>query len=344
MIRRTLLVTVVLVVAGACMLPGMAIARAKTDLVFLVNGDRLTGEIKQLDRGILQLKTDGLSTVNIEWDDVDSLNSVYQFRVEDSHAEKHFGAIFLKRGGFMEVVREGLSISIPADSVVAITPLEATLWQQLDGSISLGLSYTKANSLAQLTLDVWVLRRTSLRQTSLDVSSMLSNSEDTEQQVRYDAMIDHRRFFEGIYFAQLGGGVQRNDELGLDLRTAAGAGVGATVIQTNRSDLLLGVGASVNREWADDGTKSDNVEGVLTIEHAIFGYDFPKIDYATQLDVFPGLSDWGRVRLELDIRFSREVVKDFFADLTFYDSYDNRPPGGGEKSDYGLVFGLSWKF
>jgi hypothetical protein len=38
------------------------------------------------------------------------------------------------------------------------------------------------------------------------------------------------------------------------------------------------------------------------------------------------------------------VVKDFFADLTFYESHDNRPPGGGEKSDYGLVFGLGWKF
>ena len=323
---------------------GGAFARAKTDLVFLVNGDRLTGEIKQLDRGILQLKTDGLSTVNIEWDDIDSLNSVYQFRVEDSHAEKHFGAIFLKRGGMMEVILGGQSTSIPADSVVAIIPLEASLWQQLDGSISLGFSYTKANSLSQLTLDVWVMRRTSLRQTSLDVSSILSNSEDSEKQVRYDAMIDHRRFFEGIYYAQLGGGVQRNDELGLDLRTSVGVGMGATIVQTNRSDLVLGLGGSVNREWSANDTQTNNIEGVVTAEHAIFGYDFPKIDYATQLDVFPSLSDWGRVRVELDIRFSREMIKDFFADLSFYDSYDNEPPGGGEKSDYGLVFGLSYKF
>jgi putative salt-induced outer membrane protein YdiY len=341
MVPRRLLVLALLALS---LLAGAAFGRAKTDLVFLVNGDRLTGEIKLLDRGILQLKTDGLSTVNIEWDDVDSLNSVYQFRVEDSRAEKYFGAIFLKRGGTMEVISGGVSMTIPADSVVAITPIEASLWSQLDGTISIGYSYTKANSLSQFTGDIWIMRRTSLRQTSFDGSAIFTNSEDSERQLRYDVTVDHKRFFEGILFALVGVGAQRNDELGLDLRTSVGAGMGATIVQTNRSDLVLGLGGSVNREWSANDTQTNNIEGVVTAEHAIFGYDFPKIDYATQLDVFPNLSDWGRVRVELDIRFSREMIKDFFADLSFYDSYDNEPPGGGEKSDYGLVFGLSYKF
>ena len=36
---------------------------AKTDVVVLRNGDRLTGEVQQLERGRLQLKTDDLGTV-----------------------------------------------------------------------------------------------------------------------------------------------------------------------------------------------------------------------------------------------------------------------------------------
>ena len=72
-------------------LPASLHARNKTDLIYLNNGDRITGEIKQMDRGILQLKTDGLSTVNIEWADIDSVNSVYQFRVEDRGGDKFFG-------------------------------------------------------------------------------------------------------------------------------------------------------------------------------------------------------------------------------------------------------------
>src|SRR5512134_2914925 len=119
------------VVLAALLQPAGAHARAKTDLVFLANGDRLTGEIKELSRGILRLSTDAISTVSIEWADVDSVNSVYQFRIEDSEARKLFGAIFVRRDGMLEVIREGQTWRVPADSVVSIVPLEASFWQQL---------------------------------------------------------------------------------------------------------------------------------------------------------------------------------------------------------------------
>jgi putative salt-induced outer membrane protein YdiY len=330
--------------AGALACPTGVFARAKTDHVFLVNGDRLTGEIKQLDRGILQLSTDAISTINIEWDDVDSLNSVYQFRVEDRRGDKFFGAIFLAHDGLLQVVSEGRSVEVHADSVVAITPLEASFWQQLDGAVSLGYSYTKADGLSQFTLDSWIQRQTSVRRTRLDLDWIITNSNETESQVTYDATLDHRKLLRATLFAQLTGEAQRNDELGLDLRTSFAAALGKKFIQSNRTDLTASAGLSVNREWASDGTQSDNLEGVLVVEHEMFAYDFPKIDYAAQISVYPGLTEWGRVRSELDIRFKREIISDFFVELSFYDSYDNRPPGGGTKTDYGLVFSLGYSF
>ena len=344
MVLRRLFAVAAIALAGALAFPAGVSARAKTDLVFLKNGDRITCEIKQLDRGILQAKTDGIGTISVEWDDVDSLSSVYQFRVEDRAGEKYFGAIFLTHAGLMEIVRAGQSATVRADSVVAITPLEASIWQQLDGSISLGFSYAKANNLSQMTLDAWVMRRTSLRQTRLDVGSTLTNSDDAEKQVRYDFTLDHRRFFRGIWFGELAGTAQRNDELGLDLRTSVATSLGANLIQSNRADLTASVGLSVNHEWANDGTQTSNLEAPIAVEHAIFAYDFPKVDYSTKATVYPSLTDWGRVRLDLDFHFRREIVKDFFAELTFYDSYDNRPPGGGTKTDYGLVFSLGYSF
>src|SRR5712675_2089836 len=75
-VKRLFVLVVVLASLG---LPGIASARQKTDLVFIGKADRVTGEIKQMSRGILILKTDNIGTVNIEWEDVDSLSSVYQF-------------------------------------------------------------------------------------------------------------------------------------------------------------------------------------------------------------------------------------------------------------------------
>ena len=59
-----------------------AAAADKTDVVLIVNGDRLTGEVKSLERGRLRFKTAATDTISIEWDDVASLRSNQNIQVE----------------------------------------------------------------------------------------------------------------------------------------------------------------------------------------------------------------------------------------------------------------------
>ena len=52
-------------------------AQGRTDVVTLPNGDRITGEIKRLERGRLEFKTDDAGTLYLEWDKIaDSWRSV----------------------------------------------------------------------------------------------------------------------------------------------------------------------------------------------------------------------------------------------------------------------------
>ena len=48
---------------------------AKTDVLVLRNGDRLTGEVDVLERGKLQFKMDDMGTLQIEWDKVASVTA-----------------------------------------------------------------------------------------------------------------------------------------------------------------------------------------------------------------------------------------------------------------------------
>jgi len=48
---------------GFWALPALA---AKTDVVVLLNGDRITGEVKELSYGQLKFKTDDMGTLYIE--------------------------------------------------------------------------------------------------------------------------------------------------------------------------------------------------------------------------------------------------------------------------------------
>jgi putative salt-induced outer membrane protein YdiY len=342
MSRKQLPLVLVLVVLGA---GAPVLARQKTDIVFLNNGDRVTGEIKQLDRGILQLSTNDIGTINIEWEDVDSLSSVYQFRVEDHYGIKYFGAIFLTRAGSLQVIQNERVEESSQDDVVAITPLEESFWQQLDGAVSVGFSYTKSNSLGQLTADANVRRRTLIRLFELDMSSIMTSQEDEHTQRRDDLSLTYNRLFEGPLFFTASAATQRNDELGLDRRASFSGGGGAKLMQSHNTDLVVATGLSVNREWSDFSEGGTNLEAFLSSQLSVFRYDYPKTDITTEVTIYPSLTDWGRLRAEIDISASREVVSDFTVVLSFYDSYDSDPlDPAATKNDYGLVFSLGWTF
>ena len=64
---------------------------ARTDVVTLVNGDRITGEIVVLDRGQLQFKTDDAGTIVIEWLKLTGVEANRQFEILTADG-RHFWA------------------------------------------------------------------------------------------------------------------------------------------------------------------------------------------------------------------------------------------------------------
>ena len=104
-------------------------------------------------------------------------------------------------------------------------------------------------------------------------------------------------------------------------------------------------GLSGNREWSHNTDGSYNLEAFIGLEHSIFRYDYPKTDVALDATLYPSLTTSGRVRTEIDLSASREIVSDLTFVLTFYHSYDNKPPDTeAHKKDYGIVTSLGWTF
>ena len=66
--------------------PGFAFA-AHTDVIVFDNGDKLTGEVKSLQRGKLNFKTEATGTISIEWENVAFLSSNQNLQVETSAGE-----------------------------------------------------------------------------------------------------------------------------------------------------------------------------------------------------------------------------------------------------------------
>jgi len=60
-------------------------------IVYLKNGDRVTGEIKDLIRGEMRLKTDTFGTIYVKWQDVERIKTDRRLQVEQVSGQRYFG-------------------------------------------------------------------------------------------------------------------------------------------------------------------------------------------------------------------------------------------------------------
>lgn len=321
---------------------------ADTDVVIFDNGDRLTGELKSLQRGKLKFKTDATGTISIEWDKVAYLRSDQNVQVDTTSGKRYLGHLVATQDSdTVAVVTPGGSVELDAMSVVMLAPIEERGINRLDGNVTAGYNFTKASSVEQVQLGLDLAIRSEIRVINVSASSSQSDSADSEASQRHNLGMGYSRLRANHWFNFGNVNFDSNDELNLDLRTSFGAGIGRYVMQTNSVVLGVGAGLQVSRENYTDGTEENNdtVEAVLALDWDWFRYDTPELDLSTTLRVFPNLSDTGRVRGELDIRLRWEIIEDLFWQLSFYESFDSDPtvedtPG----SDYGISTSLGWQF
>lgn len=324
--------------------PAMA---AKSDVVTFVNGDRLTGEVKSLERGKLRFKTAATDTISIEWDDVASLASDQNIQVETVVGDRFLGSLSKPaREGIVVVQTDSGDVELIAEQIVFMDPIEEKGIERFDGDITAGFNFAKASEVTQAQLGLELEARTETRIFNMDVASVSSDSEDNESSQRHSLDLSYTRLRPKRWFT---GGVvrlERNDELGLDLRTSIGAGGGRYLRQTNSSVLSLTGGLQLSRENVSGAIDDeDTVEAFFTLAWDWFRYDTPELDFSTNLQLIPNLTDTGRVRAEFDVSLKWEMIEDLFWELSFYDSFDSDPVvQGAEENDYGVITSLGWEF
>jgi hypothetical protein len=332
-----------------CLLAAFALPAAaakKTDILVMGNGDRITGEIDRMERGRLYYKTDDMGTLQIEWDKIAAVTAIAPFEVEDLDGRQFYGSLVASPR------RGALSIAGPADTTVVellaiarISRIGTTFWKRLDGSIDLGTSYTSSTQLFQFNFDAETRFERPGYNISADLSTAFTRQEDVEDTRRASTSLSflRRRPNRWFYFAQAL--LEKNPQLGYELRGALAGGGGRYMAQSRRDDLLTAWGLSVNREQPLEGDATTNPEALVSLQYSRFSYDFPKVDIQITLTAFEGLKDFGRTRIEFDASIKREMLKDFNVTLKGYESYDSKPPTEGSlKNDFGTSFALGWTY
>lgn len=320
-------------------------ARAKTDTVVLDNGNVVTGEVKILENGILRYSTMPMGTVRIEWNHVHTLDSNYRYRIRTEGGQRYFGTIGQSAiPGRMHILHAGGTEDVALVDIVAIKPIDSSLRERLDTSVSLGYSDYKASDSSTTTMGFNVTYDDEFSTNTVDGRWVVSdNSDETNKSALVGAARQRVLKNSARNFTRLGAAWETNDELAIDYRFGLSYGLGRNFIDSNRTKLALTAGLAGLTEEDSLGETTESLEGLFIIEFSSWRFDTPELDLTTSLQLLPGITETGRFRANGDIEMSWEIIPDFNFNITAFGSFDNESNEEGDDYDYGITTGIEWE-
>jgi putative salt-induced outer membrane protein YdiY len=328
-----------------------AIAKNVDDVVVLKNGDRLTGEIKGLQRGELRFKSDYMAeAVRLDWSRVESIESKSTFMIWLVDGKLVTDVMRLLPTNSNEVANFVIGssrqvIKVQQLDVIRIAPADSRFWKRLEGSIDLGFSFTSGNDQYQTQFAATTTYRTGDHSFTAAVDSASSGQTEGSSQTRNQFTFDYRKQLNERWY--VGGlfGLLRSDQQSLNLRTSVGGLVGRNLKQTEHTRLSVYGGIVGTREnySADIGQpRTTNADALAGVDFMTFR--FSKAEITSRFSLFPSLSTPGRTRVQTTSDLRIKIVKDLWWGFHLYENYDSKPPVRADKNDLGVSTSLGWKF
>ena len=327
--------------------PALAAHAARTDVIVLVNGNSVTGEIESLDFGSLRYATDSMGTVNVDWEDIVAITSEQDLQIEVTDGTRYFGNLIGSDQRFVVRVRTSSGeTELATDEIVNIVPIERVerFWQRIEGSFSLGLQTQKSSEVTTSSFNIDLGYREQRYLIGLRANSSITDQPDRPTSARQSLQGNFQRFRDNRWFTDWFTGWEKNDELGIEGRVSAGAAIGRFLIQSNTARLPLTAGVQASRENFNTGDDSTtNGEGRIEARYQLRSID-PEGSLTLTTQVFPLLEDLSNFRGEADLSWRREFIEDLFFDLTVGYSYQSDPPEGAQRDDYVLTTSIGYSF
>ena len=358
-------------------------SHAKTDLITVVNGDQITGAVNAMTAGKLSVSTSYAGTVNIKWREIKQIESRYLYEIRLDDGERIYGRFITNTIENQLTLRvSGTNRQVEIDDIVEVRSIEEELSDKLDLQLSSTITADPNNKQLVLfaagTYDVrggrtnFSARVDDTRSTPQGKTATSSNSSFVQVS---------REFWRERGTAQsyrvLNARYDTNDELNIDHRGSLGVGVGRYLINDLGHELAVQAGIQGTQEWRGscDEQVTNNVSTIALTDDEPVGededsprkslercadaelffnlkwhlYSFQKRDMDIYItgNTYPSLSDWGRVRGDLNVIINWELFSNFYWTVNARTDIDNagdREDDTYGNSDYTLSTGISWKY
>ena len=360
-------------------------SHAKTDLITVINGDQITGAVNAMTAGKLSVSTSYAGTVNIKWREIKQIESRYLYEIRLDDGERIYGRFTTNTTENQLTLRvSGTNRQVEIDDIVEVRSIEEELSDKLDLQLSSTITADPNNKqLVLYAAGTYDVRggRTNFSARVDDTRSTPQGKDPTSSNSSFVQV--SREFWRERGTAQsyrvLNARYDTNDELNIDHRGSLGVGVGRYLINDLGHELAVQAGIQGTQEWrgscdeqiqqrgpnnvmalTDDetaGEDEDNqrkslercadAELFFNLKWHLYSFQKRDMDIYVTGNTYPSLSDWGRVRGDLNVIINWELFNNFYWTVNARTDIDNagdREDDSYGNSDYTLTTGISWKY
>jgi putative salt-induced outer membrane protein YdiY len=236
-------------------------------------------------------------------------------------------------------------VQIASDTVVSIDTKKPTVWRQLQGSIDLGYSFSSGNSQTATNVNTDAAYRTTAWEVATSYDSTFGGQAGASKTNRQDLQTTFAKYLNRNSYLVALSDFLHSSQQDLTLRTTLGGGYGHYLKRTANTNLSWMAGVAVINESFDTSANrpsDQQAEALLGLQYSVVRFKVG--DLNSQLLVFPGLSDTGRVRVTTNNSLNIKLVNNFRLTFTFWDNFDSRPPVTAKRNELGVSSGIGWSF
>lgn len=322
---------------------------AQAATVTLNNGDRLSGELLQLNDDTLTFRSGLIGEIKIPWEHVETLVSDDGVRIQLQDGTAVRGKITVKEDGEVRIYPDAAQPQESAQALqrrdlAALNPPIVDTGIRYSGRLDLGGTLNRGNSSDEQVniMGELIARTLSNRYTlGLEVNEGRSLGETTisnqRLQGQYDSFLNQRDFLF------LRARAERDELADLDLRASLGAGYGRQFIDGELTKLSGQVGVNYVREnyTLSPDQSFPSLSLGLRFDREFFER---RLVYFQYMDMDVSLRDASDNLLRTRLGLRVPVTRGIKLSTQLNHDYANQPAAGKKKADTALIFSVGYGF
>jgi len=327
---------------------GKLLSQQLKDTIFFRNGSIILGEVKMIKLGVITFDPDDANDITVQLIKLKTISaSGVIFRVETTSDYVYYGRMFPStKTGYVNIVTTRDTIEQVIEKISVIYPFKDDFLERFSGNAGLGYTYTRSSKFGRFNFDLSASYVTRKDEISFGANGIYSMSDTAFTRDQENVNFKYNYYVGPTWFLTAFISYQRNLELGISRRYQQGVGAGNKFITSRHIYAWLRTGVAINQQQSTDGMKSGNLTELFgQVQLNFFRFTIPKISLDFSQTFYYSLSQKDRIRNNGETNLSWELISDFDLNLGFYNNYDSKPPASAVSTfDFGIIFGLSYKF